>query len=61
MKKQDAIKIFGTRSTHLARALGKTKQAIHLWKEDLTEDQKRMVIGEAILSGKKIPEHLLNK
>lgn len=59
MKKQEAIKIFGTRSIDLAKALGRVKSAISQWPEDLTEDQINMVVGAAIRSGRAVPNKFL--
>lgn len=60
MKKQDAIKLFGSTLTDLGNALGgKGKSAISQWPNELTEDQKNMVIGAAIRRKITVPEHLL--
>lgn len=60
MKKTDAIKLFGSTLTDLGNALGgRTKSAISQWKDDLTEDQKNMVIGAAVRKGIHVPENLL--
>ncbi|MCK9394189.1 MAG: Cro/CI family transcriptional regulator [Methylobacter sp.] len=60
MKKKEAIKLFGTTLTDLGNALGgKTKSAISQWPDDLSEDQKNMVIGAAVRKGIKVPESLL--
>jgi len=55
MTKAEAIKIFGTTQIEMAKALGKTKQAINQWGEILTSDQERLVLGAALQHGKKIP------
>jgi hypothetical protein len=61
MKKQDAIKLFGSTLEHLGKALGgKGKSAISQWPEILDEDKKNMVIGAAYRRGIKIPDHLLD-
>lgn len=60
MKKQDAIKLFGKTLQDLGNALGgKGRSAISQWNDDLSEDQKNMVIGAAIRKGIQVPEHLL--
>lgn len=59
MKKSDAIKIFGHRLIDLGNALGKTKQAISQWADELDEDKTNMVVGAAVLKGKPIPEDVL--
>jgi UTP--glucose-1-phosphate uridylyltransferase len=60
MKKKDAIKLFGSTLTDLGNALGgKGKSAISQWPEELTEDQKNMVIGAAVRKGIKVPKSLL--
>jgi hypothetical protein len=51
MTKKEAVKIFGKTQVDLAKALGKTKSAIGQWGDDLTDDQVRMVLGEAFLRG----------
>lgn len=58
MTKKDAIRIFGKYQVDLANALGKSKSAINQWADDLTVDQIRMVIGEAYIQGKEIPESI---
>ena len=55
MTKKEAITLFGTTQVELAKALGKTKAAINQWPDELTKDQERMVLGEALLQGKPIP------
>lgn len=57
MTKNEAIKIFGDTPADMAKALGKSRQAIHQWGEVLTSDQERIVLGAALLLGKKI-QHL---
>lgn len=59
MKKQDAINLFGKTQVDLAKALNRTKSAISQWPDDLTLEQKRLVVGAAHLAGKKIPMHIL--
>ncbi len=54
MTREEAIKIFGKNQVDLAKALGKSKQAINQWGDILNRDQKRLVIGEAFLSGKNV-------
>ena len=57
MTKSQAKYIFhGT--SHMAKALGITRQAIHKWNNELTEKQENMVIGAALRLGidTKIPE-----
>ena len=61
MTKKEAILIFGQKQVDLARALGRTKQAICKWPETLTEDQTSLVLGTALRIGKTIPEHLYRK
>lgn len=61
MTKKQAINLFGKTQVELAAAMGKTKAAINQWPDTLTKDQERMVIGEAILQGKKIPAELMNR
>jgi len=61
MKKQDAIKLFGTRLEDLGAALGgRGKSAISQWPEILDEDKKNMVIGAAVRKGIAIPKEFLN-
>jgi len=60
MKKKDAIKLFGSTLTDLGKALGgKSKSAISQWPDEITNDQKNMVIGAAVRKGIKVPDHLL--
>lgn len=59
MKKQDAIKLFGKTQTALAKAVDRTKGAISMWPDELTTEQTRLVIGAAVLAGKKVPKHIL--
>lgn len=60
MKKKEAIKLFGSTLTDLGNALGgKGKSAISQWPDELTEDQKNMVIGAAVRKGIEVPEPLL--
>ncbi len=58
MTKKEAIYIFGKTQVDLANALGKTKSAINQWDDNLTTDQTRIVIGEAVISGIEIPESI---
>lgn len=50
MKKQEAIKIFGS-AADLARALGLTRSSISQWPEDLEQAQADRVIGAAMRTG----------
>jgi len=60
MKKKDAIKLFGSTLTDLGKALGgKSKSAISQWPDEITNDQKNMVIGAAVRKVIKVPDHLL--
>jgi UTP--glucose-1-phosphate uridylyltransferase len=60
MRKKEAIKLFGSTLSDLGNALGgKGKSAISQWPDDLSEDQKNMVIGAAVRKGIKVPESLL--
>lgn len=60
MKKKDAIRLFGSTQEELGKALGgRGKSAISQWPDDLSEDQKNMVIGAAVRRGIKIPKELL--
>ena len=59
MTKKEAIKIFGGKSYLLANALGKSKGAISMWPENLTNDQINLVIGAAVRSGREIPKNIL--
>jgi hypothetical protein len=60
MKKQDAVKLFGSTLSDLGKALGgKGRSAISQWPDDLTEDQINMVIGAAVRRGIYIPESIL--
>jgi UTP--glucose-1-phosphate uridylyltransferase len=62
MKKQDAVKLFGTTLQELGEALGgRGKSAISQWPEVLDEDKKNMVIGAAVRRGIKIPEEFLRQ
>ncbi len=47
MKKQDAIRIFGT-GTKLAHAIGISPQAVYQWPEELTAALNDRVIAAAI-------------
>lgn len=49
MKKQDAIKHFGSQS-ELARALGINKQAVHQWPDDIPIGRAYQI--EVITNGK---------
>jgi len=60
MKKQDAVKLFGSTLSDLGNALGgKGRSAISQWPDDLKEDQINMVIGAAVRRGIYIPERIL--
>jgi len=59
MTKTEAIKIFGGKACLLANALGKSKGAISMWPEQLTNDQINIVIGAAVRSGKQLPKNVL--
>lgn len=48
MKKQDVIKLFGGKDVDLARAIGRSKQCVSHWKEDLTTSQTEAVIAAAV-------------
>lgn len=50
MKKDEAIKIFGT-VTELAEALGVTRHAIYQWPDDLPQATHDRVIGAAVRVG----------
>lgn len=52
MTKSDAIAIFGTTVTELARALGITRSAVSQWNDVLRQDQEDRVIGAAVRLGK---------
>lgn len=51
MTKTDAIKIFGTTVTEMARALGITRSAASQWPEELRQEQMDRVIGAAVRLG----------
>lgn len=59
MTKSQALKIFGG-NNKLAKALGKTPGAVSQWREELTEDQKNLVIGCAIRKAIEVPDELKN-
>ncbi len=48
MKKQDVIDLFGGKSVDLARAVGRSKQCVNHWKDDLTKSQSEAVIAAAV-------------
>lgn len=53
MTKNEAIKLFGENATSsdLARALGITPQAVHVWPQILTQRQEDEVRGAALRLG----------
>lgn len=59
MTKQQAIQIFGNTQVALANAVGRSKQAIFQWPDVLTKDQQRIVLGAALMEGKRIPKELI--
>lgn len=60
MKKRDAVNLFGSTLAELGQALGgKSKSAMSQWSDEITNDQKNMVIGAAVRKGIEIPKSLL--
>jgi plasmid maintenance system antidote protein VapI len=52
MTKNEAIRLFGTTSTDLARAMGLSRSRISQWDDTLTQEQTDRVIGAAVRLGK---------
>jgi UTP--glucose-1-phosphate uridylyltransferase len=59
MDKRDAIYLFGEAHQDAAKALGIGKSAFSQWPNKLTQKQTALVIGRAMILGKRIPDSLL--
>jgi hypothetical protein len=51
MNKSDAIRIFGSTVTEMAKAIGVTRSAVSQWPEELRQEQTDRVIGAAVRLG----------
>jgi len=52
MTRSEAIRLFGTRQSDLADALGISRSAIAQWSEDLTQERVDRVVGAALRLGR---------
>ena len=59
MTKKEAIGLFGKTHKALADAINRSRVLITMWPDELTEDQKNMVVGAATRKGIKVPKELL--
>lgn len=59
MTKKEAIKLFGNRQLDLANAINRSRSLIATWDDELTEDQKNIVIGAAVRKGIDVPKRLM--
>lgn len=59
MTRTEAIRLFGRTQKDLANGINRSRSLIAMWKEELNEDQKNMVIGAAVRKGIVVPKELM--